>query len=181
MDCDNERLVTLLAKSAQGDRQSFACLYQQTSAAVYGMCVHLLRNTDEAQDVLQETYIQVWHHAGEYHADRGTPITWMMSIGRYRCLDALRKRRHHVDFEKVETTQQSDAPGPMEMADAYSERQRLSDCLKDLDERYRSTIEMAYYRGFTHQELALAMGQPLGTTKSAVRRGLSVLRRCLGS
>ena len=181
MDCDNQRLVTLLAKSAQGDRQSFASLYQPTSAAIYGMCVHLLRNTDEAQDVLQETYIQVWHHAGEYHADRGTPITWMMSIGRYRCLDALRRRRHHVDFQPVESIQESDAPGPMQMADAQSERQRLSDCLKDLDERYRSTIEMAYYRGFTHQELAMAMGQPLGTTKSLVRRGLLVLRRCLGS
>ena len=81
----------------------------------------------------------------------------------------------------MESIQESDAPGPMQMADAQSERQRLSDCLKDLDERYRSTIEMAYYRGFTHQELAMAMGQPLGTTKSLVRRGLLVLRRCLGS
>ncbi|WP_290523860.1 sigma-70 family RNA polymerase sigma factor [Alcanivorax sp.] len=180
MDCDNERLVTLLAKSAQGDRQSFACLYQQTRAAVFGMCVHLLRNNEEAQDVLQETYIQVWHHAGEYHADRGTPMTWMMSIGRYRCLDALRRRRHHVDFDKVKESQLVDESGPMEAADAQLDRQRLSDCLKDLDERYRSTIEMAYFRGFTHQELAVAMGQPLGTTKSLVRRGLSVLRRCLG-
>jgi len=181
MDCDNERLVTLLARSAQGDRQSFASLYQQTSAALYGMCLHLLRNKDEAQDVLQETYIQVWHHAGEYHADRGTPITWLMSIGRYRCLDALRRRRHHVDFDQVASVKMSEDAGPMERADAQLDRQRLSDCLKDLDERYRSTIEMAYFRGFTHQELAVAMGQPLGTTKSLVRRGLSVLRRCLGS
>lgn len=179
MDCDNETLVALLAKSAQGDAQSFACLYQQTSAAMYGRCVHLLRSADEAQDVLQEIYMQVWHHAGEYHADRGTPITWMMSIGRYRCLDALRRRRHHVDFEKVAATQMSEEVGPMEDALARRARQRLIDCLKGLDERYRSTIEMAYYRGFTHQELALAMGQPLGTTKSLLRRGLSMLRRSL--
>ncbi len=105
----------------------------------------------------------------------------MMSIGRYRCLDALRRRRHHVDFDKVEATQTSDEPGPMQSAGAQADRQRLSDCLRDLDERYRSTIEMAYFRGLTHQELAVAMGQPLGTTKSLVRRGLNVLRRCLGS
>lgn len=105
----------------------------------------------------------------------------MMSIGRYRCLDALRRRRHEVDFDSVSSSQVSSAPGPMENAHNQADRQRLSDCLKDLDERYRSSIEMAYFRGFTHQELAVAMGQPLGTTKSRVRRGLDVLRRCLGT
>lgn len=174
-------LVYALAKIAQGDRQAFSGFYQQTHRAVYGMCLHLLRDKDEACDVLQETYIQVWHHAGEYHCDRGSVLNWMMSIGRYRCLDALRRRRHEVDFDSVSSTQTSPAPGPMENAHSQADRQRLSDCLKDLDERYRSSIEMAYFRGFTHQELAVAMGQPLGTTKSWVRRGLDVLRRCLAT
>lgn len=177
----DDELVRALARIAQGDRQAFAGLYQQTHRAVFGMCVHLLRDKDEACDVLQETYIQVWNHAGEYHCDRGSVLTWMMSIGRYRCLDALRRRRHEVDFDSVCSNQTSPAPGPMESAHNQADWQRLSDCLKDLDERYRSSIEMAYFRGFTHQELAAAMGQPLGTTKSWVRRGLDVLRRCLAT
>ncbi len=177
----DDRLVRALAKTAQGDRQAFASLYQQSSQAIFGMCLHLLRDRDEASDVLQETYIQVWHHAGEYHADRGSVMTWMMSIGRYRCLDALRRRRCDAQVDTVIHEPPSEDSGPMENAHDQVDRQRLSDCLKGLDERYRSSIEMAYFRGFTHQELAVAMGQPLGTTKSWIRRGLDVLRRCLGS
>ena len=164
----DDGLVHALARIAQGDRQAFAGFYQKTHRAVFGMCVHLLRDRDEACDVLQETYIQVWHHAGEYHCDRGSVQTWIMSIGRYRCLDALRRRRH-----------EGNTPGPMDNVGNQLDRQRLNHCLKDLDERYRSSIEMAYFRGFTHQELAVAMGEPLGTTKSWIRRGLDVLRRCL--
>ena len=172
-------LVDQLAKVAQGDRAAFSELYQQTSRAVYGQCMQLLRDNDEANDVLQETYIQVWHHASEYHAERGSVLTWMMSICRYRGLDALRRRRSDVEFDSVEQHHACEKPGPMESAGDMVDRQRLSDCLRDLDERYRNSIEMAYFRGFTHQELAVAMGQPLGTTKSWVRRGLSVLRQRL--
>ncbi|HBC18457.1 MULTISPECIES: sigma-70 family RNA polymerase sigma factor [Alcanivorax] len=175
----DDGLVHALARIAQGDRQAFAGFYQKTHRAVFGMCVHLLRDRDEACDVLQETYIQVWHHAGEYHCDRGSVQTWMMSIGRYRCLDALRRRRYEADYDSVSDRQESSAPGPMDNAGNQLDRQRLNHCLKDLDERYRSSIEMAYFRGFTHQELAVAMGEPLGTTKSWIRRGLDVLRRCL--
>ena len=174
-------LLDQLAKVAQGDRAAFSDLYQQTSRAVYGQCMQLLRDNDEANDVLQETYIQVWHHAGEYHADRGSVLTWMMSICRYRGLDALRRRRRDVEFDSVAQNHACEKPGPMQNAGDMVDRQRLSDCLRDLDERYRNSIEMAYFRGFTHQELAVAMGQPLGTTKSWVRRGLNVLRQCLGS
>ena len=175
----DDGLVRALARIAQGDRQAFAGFYQKTHRAVFGMCLHLLRDRDEACDVLQETYIQVWHHAGEYHCDRGSVQTWMMSIGRYRCLDALRRRRHEADYDSVSDRQESNTPGPMDNVGNQLDRQRLNHCLKDLDERYRSSIEMAYFRGFTHQELAVAMGEPLGTTKSWIRRGLDVLRRCL--
>ncbi|EKF74765.1 ECF subfamily RNA polymerase sigma-24 subunit [Alcanivorax hongdengensis A-11-3] len=143
------------------------------------MCVHLLGNRDEAQDALQEVYVQVWHHAGEYHADRGTPLTWMMSICRYRCLDVLRKRQREAGGDNMINSLQCERPGPMQNAMASIDRHRLNDCLRDLDEGYRTSIEMAYFRGLSHQQLAQAMGQPLGTAKSWLRRGLDTLRRCL--
>ncbi|MDF1781498.1 MAG: sigma-70 family RNA polymerase sigma factor [Alcanivoracaceae bacterium] len=181
MPVSSDKLVVFLAKTAQGDRKAFADLYQSTSSVLYGMCLNLLRNREEAQDVLQEAYIQVWHHAGEYHVDRGTPMTWIMSIGRYRCLDALRRRRHDSTYDEVEHDYADDSMGPMTEAASMKDSQRLSACLQELNTEYRSSIEMAYFRGFSHQELATATGQPLGTTKSRVRRGLDLLRRCLGS
>lgn len=181
MEDTEDGLVRALARTAQGDRKAFAGLYQQSHRAVFGMCLNLLRDRDEANDVLQETYIQVWHHAGEYHADRGSVMTWMMSIGRYRCLDVLRRRRYDMDVDAISDEHPGDAQGPMENVHQQANHQRLSTCLEGLDERYRSSIEMAYFRGFTHQQLAVAMGQPLGTTKSWIRRGLDVLRRCLGA
>ncbi|MDX1804802.1 MAG: sigma-70 family RNA polymerase sigma factor [Alcanivorax sp.] len=175
-----QALTECLAKTSLGDRQAFAELYQGSSGAIFGMCLHLLGNRDEAQDVLQDVFVQVWNHAGEYHADRGAPLTWMMSICRYRCLDVLRKRRSEHRRQTLSDEELTDSDGPMQQAMTETENGRLSDCLRDLDERYRTSIEMAYFRGLSHQQLALAMDQPLGTAKSWVRRGLDILRRCLG-
>lgn len=181
MSVSSDKLVVFLARTAQGDRKAFADFYRSTSSVLHGMCLSLLRNRDEAQDVLQEAYIQVWHHAGEYHADRGTPMTWVMSIARYRCLDAMRRRRHDSAYDEVEHDCADESMGPMTEAANMMDSQRLSACLQELNTEYRSSIQMAYFRGFSHQELATATGQPLGTTKSRVRRGLDLLRRCLGS
>lgn len=181
MSVSSDRLVILLAKAAQGDRKAFSDLYEATNSVLYGMCLSVMRNRDEAQDVLQEAYIQIWHHAGEYHEDRGTPMTWMMSIGRYRCLDAIRRRRNDSAYDEVEHDYADDEMCPMKEAAGMADAQRLSSCLQELNTQYRSSIEMAYFRGFSHQELATATGEPLGTTKSRVRRGLDLLRRCLGS
>ena len=180
MPLPQQALTHCLARTSQGDRKAFAELYQRSSGAIFGMCLQLLGNRDEAQDVLQDVYVQVWNHAGEYHADRGAPLTWMMSICRYRCLDVLRKRRAEHRHQAIDDELECDAAGPMQQAISDTDNGRLSDCLRDLDERYRTSIEMAYFRGLSHQQLALAMDQPLGTAKSWVRRGLEVLRRCLG-
>jgi RNA polymerase sigma factor (sigma-70 family) len=176
---DAEDLVPLLAATARQDQHAFHQLYLRTSGRVFGICLRLLEHRDQAEDVLQETFIRVWHNATEYHEERGTPITWMLTIARYQALDLLRKngRRQSSDI----TRDEADDQGPLFQTEQMDSLARLGDCLQDLSEEQRDSVVMAYYRGLTHEELSENFRAPLGTVKSWVRRGLQYLRRCLQS
>lgn len=171
--------VPLIVRVARGDRQAFEKLYGDSSPRLYAICLKMLGNVDEAQDVLQEVFVKIWHHADEYHAGRGTPQTWMMSIARYACLDSLRARFRQRGVEELRGDMASDAPDPQQAALQIVDRRLLDQCLDELDGRHRASIQMAYFHGFSHFELASRLDVPLGTAKSWVRRGVAFLRRCL--
>ena len=172
-------MVKLMAYTSRGDLASFEKLYSVTSPRLYGLCLRMLGNRDEAQDVLQEIYIKVWHHAGEYHPERGSPVTWMISIGRYACMDVLRRRRGHQDVNDRKESLCSDGVEPQQAALASADKESLDRCLRELSDTHRASIQMAYFHGLTHGQMAQTLGKPLGTVKSWVRRGLDFLRRCL--
>jgi len=179
------RLAALMAKTALGDEAAFAELYKQTSAHLYGIAVRILRDGAAAEEILQEAFVSVWHHAGSYEAARSHPSTWLAAIVRNRCLDQLRRRELDTvtltadDDDGREFVLPSTDPTPVEMLLAGAEAQSVRDCVDQLDAGPKQAIALAFYQGLSHAELARHMRQPLGTIKSWLRRGLERLKGCL--
>ena len=179
------RLAALMARVALGDQPAFAQLYQQTSAHLYGVAVRILKDGAAAEEVLQEAFVNVWHHAGSYEAAKSQPATWLAAIVRNRCLDQLRRRELDTvtmttdDDDGKEFDLPSGDPSPVEMLLAGAEAQSVRDCVDGLDAGQKQAIALAFYQGLSHAELADHMRQPLGTVKSWVRRGLERLKACL--
>ena len=178
------RLVELLAQCALKNQRAFADLYGLTSAKLYGVALRILRRPDWAEDVLQECYVNIWNHAGNYAVQKSAPLTWMTSIVRNRCLDWLRRPQTEAtgdEYEIAAETWQDDSPGPMEQLIAAGDAQALARCLQQLEGKQRQSIMLAFFHGMSHSELAGHMKQPLGTVKTWVRRGLERLKGCLSS
>jgi RNA polymerase sigma-70 factor (ECF subfamily) len=184
----NKLLENLLEACARRDQGAFARLYEITSSKLFGVAVRILRREDWAEEVLQDCYVSIWNHADRYSGALSAPMTWMTSIVRNRCLDWLRRPRLEVVLERpgedgddpLEAVPSED-PGPLETLARSSDAKALAECLKRLDAKQRQAIMLAFFEGLTHSELAGHMGQPLGTVKTWVRRGLERLKGCLGT
>jgi RNA polymerase sigma factor (sigma-70 family) len=176
-----EELATILELVASGDRQAFARLYERTSSKLYGICLRLLGNESEAEDVLQDVYVTVWQKAGRFERERASPITWLAVLARNKGIDRLRRRAVHSEPIDAAADVEDDGPLPFELAQQNQEAGRLSDCLDQLDERPRAMIRAAFLDGATYPELAEREGVPLGTMKSWIRRAMQRLRGCLES
>ena len=176
------RLAELLAQCALRNQRAFAELYGLTSAKLFGVTLRILRRRDWAEEVLQECYVSIWNHAGDYAVQRSAPLTWMTSIVRNRSLDWLRRPQHEATGEEYDIAieaWQDDAPGPLERLAASTEAAALERCLQQLDGKQRQSIMLAFFHGLSHSEVAGHMKQPLGTVKTWVRRGLERLKGCL--
>ena len=177
-----ERLAGLLGRCALGNHGAFADLYSLTSAKLFGVALRILRRQDWAEDVLQECYVNIWNHAGDYAAARSAPLTWMTSIVRNRCLDWLRRPQSETTGEQYEIAVeawQDESAGPMERLAAAGEAAALARCLEQLEPKQRQSIVLAFFHGLSHSELSGHMKEPLGTVKTWVRRGLERLKGCL--
>jgi len=179
------RLAALMARVALCDQQAFAEFYRQTSAHLYGVALRILKDGAAAEEVLQEAFVNVWHHAGSFDAAKSQPTTWLAAIVRNRCLDQLRRR----ELDTVTMTADADDgkefdlpsgdPTPVEMLLAGADAQSVRDCVDALEAGQKQAIALAFYQGLSHAELAGHLRQPLGTVKSWVRRGLERLKSCL--
>jgi RNA polymerase sigma factor (sigma-70 family) len=175
----SEELASVLEAVARGDRQAFARLYERTSGKLYGICIRLLGNESEAQDVLQDVYVTVWQKAGRFDRGRASPITWLAVLTRNKGIDRLRRRSTTTEPIEAAAEIEDDRPLPFELAQQKQDAGRLSDCLEELDERPRAMIRAAFLDGATYPELAEREGVPLGTMKSWIRRAMQRLRGCL--
>lgn len=176
------RLMELLARTALADQAAFEQLYRLTSSHLYGVAMRILRESAAAEEVLQESFVNVWHHAGSYVAARSQPLTWLTSIVRNRCLDRLRKRDVEtvsIDDEEHAMTIADRGPMPLELLLSGVEASAVRRCVEALDAGQKQAIALAFYQGLSHSELARHLKQPLGTVKSWVRRGLERLKACL--
>jgi RNA polymerase sigma factor (sigma-70 family) len=180
-DAARKQLVAALVRVAGGDRGALRLLYRDTSAKLFAVCMRILRDEGEAEDVLQDVYTTVWRRAGTFDPARASPITWLVAIARNRSIDRLRsgtgaKRMQAVD----EASEVSDnAPSALAQLESSQEHQRLIDCLSELEPRHAVAVRSAFLEGVTYDELARRMNIPLGTMKSWIRRSLLRLRACL--
>ncbi|ARU54257.1 MAG: sigma-70 family RNA polymerase sigma factor [Pseudomonadales bacterium] len=176
---EQAELMKLLQGTALGDQNQFAELYKITSPALFGLCIKMLKRRDWAEEVLQEAFIKVWHHASEYHPDRGAVSTWLTSIVRYRALDRLRVIKPTEMLDEQLDYEESGTPTPLTAASLGQELNALQLCLDELSDEQKDVIVLSFMEGLTHQELTARVSRPLGTVKSWIRRGLQSLRRCL--
>lgn len=176
-----ERVDALLAQVARGDREAFETLYRLTSGMLFGICMRVLADRAEAEDVLQEVYVTVWGKALQFDAARASASTWLGMIARNRAIDRLRALPPRSRMAPIEAADMISDPSPSPAVEAESatDRARLDDCLGQLDQRRRSLIRIAFFDGATYEELAARVGSPLGSVKSWIRRGLLQLRECL--
>ena len=178
---DTDAHADLLLDVAQGDRAAFERLYRLASPRLFAICLRLLPDRAEAEDVLQDVFTSIWHKAEQFDPDRASAMAWMAMIARNRCIDRLRSPGHAVRTTAIELGDELPDGGstPAEEAVASNERERLQDCLQRLDDRRRGLIRTAFFEGVTYEELATRSGAPLGSVKSWIRRGLLQLRACL--
>lgn len=177
---EHEQMLRLLGAVSQGDRGAFEKLYSATSGQMYAVCLKILSRPELAEEALQEAYIRIWHNAGDYQRGKGTVLTWMIAIARYRALDLLRyhKIRPEDAFSEDNTTVSQRDRRDDETASS-EEKRNLERCMKELEEQQKQAIHLAYFNGFSHHEVTRHMEKPLGTIKSWIRRGLVSLQRCL--
>jgi RNA polymerase sigma factor (sigma-70 family) len=173
-------LSDLMTRVGAGDRAALGRLYEATSAKLFAVCLRILRNRDESEDVLQEVYLTVWRRADRYEAARGGALAWMATIARNRAIDRLRARGPMAYAEPAEDLNLPDeAPLAPALLEQAQDARALYACLETLDQRTREVIRTAFFEGVTYEALARRLDAPLGTVKSWVRRGLLKLKGCL--
>jgi RNA polymerase sigma factor (sigma-70 family) len=178
----NARLMELLARTALSDKKAFAELYQATSSHLYAVALRILREAPAAEEALQESFVNIWHHARSYVAAKSQPLTWLTSIVRNRCLDQLRRREIEtvtMDDEDEGSHAATDDPTPLEQLLSSADARAVGACVETLEAGQKQAIALAFFQGLSHAELARHLRQPLGTVKSWIRRGLERLRACL--
>jgi RNA polymerase sigma-70 factor (ECF subfamily) len=170
-------LATVTAMKS-GDQSAIAELYDRYSSIVYAVALRVLGDTMAAEDVLQEVFLQLWRNPGAFDAARGNLAAWLAVIARNRAIDALRRRKPETDIEDVIV---SVAPDLAANADRTRAAEKVRGVLQDMAPAQRAALEMAYFEGLTHSEIASKTGEPLGTIKTRIRAGLTALRKAFGT
>src|ERR1700749_2580416 len=177
----DQQLESLLDRCAAADSAALQRLYELASPMLFACLTRILRRRALAEEALQDVFVSIWQRAGQFRAARGRPMAWMMSIARYRAIDLLRHERSAPVLvpelpERAESTEDKEEAGAWMPAAGLLER-----CLGLLNDQQRNCLELAYVGGNSHEDISRLTGNPLGTVKSWIRRGLQSLRKCLES
>jgi RNA polymerase sigma-70 factor (ECF subfamily) len=163
----------LVSAIRSGDEQAMAQLYERYSPIVYSVALRVLGDTGAAEDILQDVFIQLWRRPDSFDASRGSLPAWLAVITRNRAIDSLRKRRPETDIADVIVSVQPDLAG----AEWSRALEKIRGVLGSMPPPQRSALEMAYFEGLSHTEIAERTGEPLGTIKTRIRSGLLTLRK----
>jgi len=170
--------LALVTAIRSGDQSAMAALYDRYSSIVYAVALRVLQDTGAAEDVLQDIFMQLWRNPGAFDASRGNMAAWLAVITRHRAIDALRRRRPQDDIEDVILSVEPDMASD---ADRSRAMEKVRGALQAMAPPQRSALEMAYFEGLTHAEIANKTGEPLGTIKTRIRTGLLSLRKVLAA
>jgi len=173
----------LLARVVKGEQQAFSQLYDLSSPLLYSLALRILDDPEEAAQLLQDVYLDIWRKVSRYDVGRGTPIAWLITLTRSRAIDRLRTRgtggpRHKgqpPNLSPSQSTREQD-PTPFDAQADQALRRLVTTALASLPRAHQQTIELAYYDGLSHTEIAIALNQPLGTVKTHIKLGMSKLR-----
>jgi RNA polymerase sigma-70 factor (ECF subfamily) len=181
---DPAQLRAWLHGAAHRDRTAFRSLYEASSPRLYGLALRILGRRELAEEVLQESFVAIWHHAVDYESALSAPMTWMTTIVRNRAFDVLRRIRNDdtemVDSAVLESVADL-AATPAERLQMSSEAQALADCMAGLEEKHREVIGMAFFHDLSYSDVADKLTLPLGTVKTWIRRSLARLHGCLSA
>jgi RNA polymerase sigma-70 factor (ECF subfamily) len=175
-------LADLLARCARGDEQAFAAVYDATARRVHGLVLRVVRDPAQAEEVTQEVYLQVWRTSSRYDADKGSALSWLMTLAHRRAVDRVRAAEaasrqdttyhHRAQVVAHDTT--------VEAVETSIEAHRVRTALGELTPVQREALELAYFGGYTHTEVATMLDLPVGTAKTRIRDGLIRLRDAMG-
>ena len=177
--------AAVLARVAKGDIRAFDQLYEQTSPILYALAVRVLNNRDDAAELLQEVYVEAWRKVDRYEGQRGSPMAWLVTLTRSRAIDRLRagaSRARDVSRGTDEQTVQRVRSGAPDPFDDYADRELrvlVESALSELPAAQQQAVELAFYEGLTHTEIAARLKEPIGTIKTRIKLGMNKLRTAL--
>jgi RNA polymerase sigma-70 factor, ECF subfamily len=185
-DTTDEQLV---ARMIGGDQDALASLYDRRRSVVFALALRILRDRAEAEEALADVFHQAWRHAAAFDPGRGTVIGWLFNLCRSRAIDRVRARgRRDAGLAQMTRAEEGTrvagaaaSVGPEEAADVAVKRRMVGAALGSLSAAQRAAIELAYFEGLSHSEIAARLGEPLGTVKTRIRQGLLTLRDNLGA
>jgi RNA polymerase sigma-70 factor, ECF subfamily len=174
-------LVWLIGAVAKGNAAAFEQLYVATRAKLYGVLLRILGKPELAEEVMQETYLKVWKMAGTFDPTLASPITWMVAMARNRAIDIVRKRGEvSIEDEPDAQNVAAEAPAPLARREMTEELKRLLACLGKLDPEKQRIVLLAYYSGWSREQLSTKLDIPVNTIKTWLRRSLLEIRECMG-
>jgi RNA polymerase sigma-70 factor (ECF subfamily) len=175
--------VQLIQQVAHQDRDAFSQLYDRFSTLVFTLAMRMLKVRSDAEDLLQEVFVQVWRQAQGYNPERGSPEAWIINIARSRAIDKIRSiRRMEKSFVLTDDLERAESSENVESSAAESEaRLTMQGALANLPVAQRKVLELAYFDGLTQTEIAERLAEPLGTVKTRMRSGIQRLREMLGT
>jgi RNA polymerase sigma-70 factor (ECF subfamily) len=181
---DNEVLVELLARCALRDQKALEALYQESAAYLNAVAYRIVGSTDISNEVLQESFIQIWNKASSYTPVLGKPSTWMTSIVRYRAIDKLKHEGRHQNrpYAEEENDILLNIPSEHTQEEVYNQfrlNKQLQACLNAMNDKFKKSVELAYLYGYSREELAEALGTNINTVKSWLKRGSARLKDCM--
>lgn len=178
-----DALARLLARCARGDRDAFAAWYEATASRAYGLALRVVRDPAQAEEVVQDAFLETWRAASRFDPERGSPLAWLLTITHRKAVDRVRAAeaatRRDTTYHRQLHEPAHDATA--EAAQSSLEARRVRAALAALTPAQREAIELAYFGGYTHSEVAALLQLPLGTAKTRIRDGLIRLRDQLGT
>lgn len=180
----NAEDVALMRRIVEADETALGALYDRWVRSLYSLVLHLLKDPDEAEDVVEETFWQAWRKADSYEPSKGAVSTWLLTIGRRKALDRLRaKKRSREEFMSSDRAVFADLPSsdpdPATDVERSELRERVRAALNELPDEQREALELGYFSGMSQSEIAEATGEPLGTVKTRMRLAMQKLREPL--
>lgn len=182
LEDSSDELAALLRASARGDEAAFARLYDATSSRVHGLVLRVVRNPAQAEEVTQEAFVDIWRTAARFDPHKGSGISWLMTIAHRKAVDRVRSAQASTerDTTYLARTEERAFDSTAENVEQSLDAQRVRRAMTSLTQTQRGAVELAYFGGYTHTEVAGLLDVPLGTAKTRIRDGLIRLRDTLG-